>query len=123
MVVRAAKRKTRNSARDIDFSFERQPSSNSPPAFLDARGAPPPLAIARRLRASLGPQALLTPRLFSVYRQPSTAATTRSRSATSRLARAAGAADSTPILSSPTVQHDPPSWESALGFSLSPDLL
>ena len=28
-------------------------------AFLSARGAPPPLALARRLRASLGPQALL----------------------------------------------------------------
>src|SRR5882672_7681780 len=27
-------------------------------AFLTARGAPPPLALARRLRASLGPQAL-----------------------------------------------------------------
>ncbi len=28
-------------------------------AFLSARGAPPPLALARRLRASLGPQAVL----------------------------------------------------------------
>ncbi len=28
--------------------------------FLNARGAPPPLALARRLRASLGPQALRT---------------------------------------------------------------
>src|SRR3954463_10266002 len=27
-------------------------------SFLTARGAPPPLALARRLRASLGPQAL-----------------------------------------------------------------
>src|SRR5688572_31299115 len=32
------------------------------PAFLSARGAPPPLALARRLRASLGPQALLSAR-------------------------------------------------------------
>src|SRR5882672_1725242 len=31
-------------------------------AFLTARGAPPPLALARRPRASLGPQALLTAR-------------------------------------------------------------
>ena len=29
-------------------------------AFLSARGAPPPLALARRLRAALGPQALST---------------------------------------------------------------
>ena len=29
-------------------------------AFLSARGSPPPLALARRLRASLGPQALLS---------------------------------------------------------------
>ncbi len=28
-------------------------------AFISARGAPPPLALARRLRAALGPQALL----------------------------------------------------------------
>src|SRR5688500_17935371 len=32
------------------------------PAFLSARGAPPPLALARPLRASLGPQALLSAR-------------------------------------------------------------
>src|SRR4051812_4518788 len=33
-----------------------------PQALLPARGAPPPLALARRLRASLGPQALLPAR-------------------------------------------------------------
>ena len=31
-------------------------------AFLNARGAPPPLVLARRLRAALGPQALLNAR-------------------------------------------------------------
>jgi hypothetical protein len=30
-------------------------------AFINARGAPPPLALARRLRAALGPQALAVP--------------------------------------------------------------
>ena len=30
-------------------------------AFITARGAPPPRALARRLRASLGPQALYLP--------------------------------------------------------------
>jgi len=42
-------------------------------AFLTARGAPPPLALARRLRASLRPQALLIARLCLLQRQPSTA--------------------------------------------------
>src|SRR6185312_2424707 len=37
-------------------------------AFLTARGAPPPLALARRLRASLGPQALsLVPCPLSLF--------------------------------------------------------
>src|SRR3954452_15938343 len=78
-------------------------------AFLTARGAPPPLALARRLRASLGAQALVSllagphPRPFSLggyaprsgrrrlshcSRGPTPA---RSRSAATRLARAAGA--------------------------------
>ena len=35
------------------------PSPSARSAFLNARGAPPPLALARRLRAALGPQALL----------------------------------------------------------------
>src|SRR5262249_10283346 len=40
-----------------------------PSAFLTARGAPPPRALARRLRASLGPQALsLLP--FTFYLLP-----------------------------------------------------
>ena len=34
-------------------------TSTKPSAFFSARGAPPPRALARRLRASLGPQALL----------------------------------------------------------------
>src|SRR5687767_1442277 len=37
-------------------------ASLGPQALLNARGAPPPLALARRLRASLGPQALLNAR-------------------------------------------------------------
>jgi tetratricopeptide (TPR) repeat protein len=42
-------------------------------AFLNARGAPPPLARPRRLRASGEPQALLIDRPVSFQRQPSTA--------------------------------------------------
>ena len=36
-----------------------KPSPSVRSAFINARGAPPPLALARRLRAALGPQALL----------------------------------------------------------------
>ena len=36
-----------------------KPSPSARSAFLNARGAPPPLALARRLRGALGPQALL----------------------------------------------------------------
>ena len=42
-------------------------------AFLNARGAPPPRALARRLRASLGPQALLIQHPVSFHQRPSTA--------------------------------------------------
>src|SRR5438309_12131676 len=53
--------------------------------FARCGGGPPPLALARRRRASLGPQALI---LSQCSRGPTPA---RARSATSRLARAAGA--------------------------------
>jgi hypothetical protein len=83
-------------------------------AFFSARRAQPPLALARRLRASLGPQALLRPHRF-----PNSAAAqhgrldclshfaagpnpARSRSATPRLARPAGAAETTPVSNSAT---------------------
>src|SRR5262249_59393406 len=54
-------------------------------AFLTARGAPPPRALARRLRAALGPQAL------GISHCAWGPTATRSRSAASRRARAAGA--------------------------------
>src|SRR5688572_20947028 len=69
-----------------------------PQALLNARGAPPPRALARRLRAALGPQALLSARGAPPPLPPHRAKHARrgprprSRSATARLARAAGAA-------------------------------
>src|SRR5262245_12573795 len=61
-------------------------------AFLNARGAPPPLALARRLRASLGPQALrlvpcplsLVPCPFSLVPFPFLPPTHRLRSCAQR---------------------------------------
>ena len=42
----------------VDEGHVRLHGGGAMSAFFNARGAPPPLALARRLRASLGPQAL-----------------------------------------------------------------
>src|SRR4051812_2064455 len=66
---------------------------SGPQALFNARAAPPPLALARRLRASLGAAGA-----FQCSRGPTPA---RARSAPPRLSRAAGAfqcsRDSTPL--------------------------